>query len=336
MEDAALSATSFGALPGWREDDPTALLAPMRRCLAHARAAKPYRTGSLGIRPEELHAIFDTASDADFASPDAARRFLERNFTPFRIVPKSGKPGLLTGFYEPVVEVSSEPTDEFRFPFHRRPADLVDIDDTNRPDFMDLSYAFGRKTVTGIDFFPDRQAIDSGALNGQGLEIAWARSRVDVFFAHVQGAARLVFPDGSLRRVTYAAKAGHPFSGIGRHLIDIGEIPENEISMASIRRWLADHPERVDEIFWHNRSYIFFREAPVDDDRLGPVAAAKVPLEPMRSIAVDKTIHTFSSLIHIHSDSLRHLSEGKPFARTMIALDTGTAIVGAEIGRAHV
>ncbi|MGG2478376.1 hypothetical protein ACNVD4_23645, partial [Rhizobium sp. BR5] len=30
--------------------------------------------------------------------------------------------------------------------------------------------------------FPDRRAIDEGCLQGRGLEIAWAKSKVDLFF----------------------------------------------------------------------------------------------------------------------------------------------------------
>jgi membrane-bound lytic murein transglycosylase A len=191
---------------------------------------------------------------------------------------------------------------------------------------------FGRKTSSGIEAYVDRQAIDEGFLNGKGLEIAWARSKVDVFFAHVQGAARLRYPDGSIRRITYSAKAGHPFSPIGKLLIDLGEIDRDKISMQSIRAWLAQNPAKVDEILWHNRSYIFFRDADVSDDRLGPIAAAKVPLIAGRSLAVDRLIHTFGFPFFVHSPTLTHLDEGAPFSRLMLALDTGSAIVGPSRG----
>ena len=69
------------------------------------------------------------------------------------------------------------------------------------------------------------------------------------------------------------------FPSVVKLLIDRGEIDPATVSMASIRDWLAQHPERVDEVLWHNRSYIFFRDAPVDDLALGPVAAAKTVLE---------------------------------------------------------
>ena len=330
--DFRLTPVAFAALPGWEDDDPSSLFAVMARCLKHMRTVKRYRTGSLGISSEALEEIFVEAATYRSGSASEARAFFEARFQPFLISRRDGEPGFVTAFYEPEVEVSAEPDAIWCYPFYRRPEDLVDLDDSNRPPNMDVSYAFGRLEGSVIDFFPDRQAVDQGFLQGKGLEIAWAKSRVDVFFAHIQGAARLCYPDGTIKRITYAAKAGHPFTGIGRHLVDLGEIPAEQISMGTVRQWLADHPERQNEILWQNRSYIFFREVAVADAGLGPIAAAKVQLEPMRSIAVDRLIHTFASPFYIHSDSLRHLTGGKPFQRLMMALDTGTAITGPARG----
>lgn len=330
--DFSLRPVPFKEIEGWEDDDPSSLFPVMARCLRHVRDVKPYRTGSLGVTADELASVFAAAADRSTKTAAEARAFFEEAFQPFRIARADGNAGFVTAFYEPEVEVSATPSEEFRFPFYRRPPDLIDIDDTNRPEGFDRTYAFARQTKEGIGYYPRREAIDKGYLDGKGLEIAWAKSKVDVFFAHVQGAARLVYPGGRLQRITYAAKAGHPFTGIGRYLVDIGEIPLAEISMQSIRAWLAAHPERGDQVLWQNRSYIFFREAPVDGLELGPVAAAKVPLEAMRSLAVDRLIHTFSSPFFIRSDTLTHLTGGKPFARLMLALDTGSAIVGPARG----
>ncbi|MGO8654554.1 MltA domain-containing protein, partial [Rhizobium ruizarguesonis] len=184
-----------------------------------------------------------------------------------------------------------------------RPDDLIDLDDGNRPAELDKAYAFGRLHDGRVAAYPDRRAIDQGFLEGRGLEIAWAKSKVDVFFVHVQGAARLRYTDGRIGRITYAAKAGHPFSAIGKLLIERGEIDRAEISMQAIRAWLARNPERVDEVLWHNRSYIFFRDAPVADPKAGPIAAAKVPLLAGRALAVDRMIHTFGFPFFIRAES---------------------------------
>ncbi|WP_377299059.1 murein transglycosylase A [Rhizobium sp. SGZ-381] len=328
----SLKRLAFSDLRGWEIDDPRPLFSVMRQCLAHLERGKPYRTGSLGLSASELRPLLLAAGQAEITDAASARAFFETHCIPFRIEQTEAKPGFVTAFYEPEVEVSESEESGYPFPFYRRPADLVDLDDSNRPADMPFSYAFGRERSGVIDPYPDRRDIDQGYLKGRGLEIAWARSKVDVFFTHVQGAARLRYPDGSLRRITYDGKAGHPFSPIGKLLIDRGEIRPADISMQSIRKWLAQNPAKVDEVLWHNRSYIFFREAEVDDPALGPIAAAKVPLVPGRSLAVDRLIHTFGFPFFITSDTLTHLDSGRPFARLMLALDTGSAIVGPARG----
>jgi membrane-bound lytic murein transglycosylase A len=96
--------------------------------------------------------------------------------------------------------------------------------------------------------------------------------------------------------------------------------------MDGIRAWLAANPARLRALLDRNRSFIFFREAPVADESLGPIAAAKVALTPMASIAVDRELHTFGLPVFIDAPTLV-LAE-QPFHRLMIAQDTGSAILG--------
>lgn len=321
---------SFDEVPGWRQDDPAAAFAAFRRS-AFRSLEKPYRTGSLGVAAESFGEAFDEARNNPDLPTAAARDFFERHFVPHRIRPDDRDEGFVTGFYEPEVEASPSPTEVFRFPLLARPSDLVDIDCSNRPAGLDPYFAFGRATGQGITEYHDRRAIDLGALSGRKLEIAWLADPVDVFFIHVQGAARLVMTDGTLKRVTYAAKSGHRFTGPGGILVELGEIARADVTMQSIRRWFRDNPDRINEILWRNRSYIFFREALVDDDRLGPVAAAKVPLTPGRSIAVDRNLHTFGTPFFIDAATLAAFG-GEAFRRLLIAQDTGSAIVGPARG----
>jgi membrane-bound lytic murein transglycosylase A len=196
---------------------------------------------------------------------------------------------------------------------------------------MDPYIAFARWTGTELVEYFDRKAIEGGALAGRGLEIAWLADKVDAFFVHVQGAARLRMPDGSLRRITYAAKSGQRFTAPGRILAELGEIAAGKVTMQTIRAWFRRHPDRIDEILHRNRSYIFFREEAVGDLSLGPVAAAKVPLTAGRSIAVDRLLHTFGTPFYIDAPTLTAFGNA-PFRRLMIAQDTGSAIVGAARG----
>jgi membrane-bound lytic murein transglycosylase A len=263
--------------------------------------------------------------------PPEPRIFFERYFRPCRVSPSPANAGFVTGFYEPELPASRVGTERFRFPLYGRPEDLVDLDELNRPACMDPTFAFGRATVDGIIEYFDRKAIENGALAGHAPVLAWLEDRVDLFFAHVQGAARLKLEDRTIARVIYAAKSGHPFTGPGGVLADLGEIPREEVTMQSIRAWFRANPHRIDEILWRNRSFIFFREVAVEDADGGPIAAAKVQLTAGRSIAVDRLLHTFGTPFYIDAPGLTAFG-AKPFRRLMIAQDTGSAIVGAARG----
>ncbi|WP_246727874.1 murein transglycosylase A [Chelativorans sp. Marseille-P2723] len=322
---------SFHVLPGWHDDDPSAALAAFARSAVRSQS-KPYRTGSFGIRTESLaEAGARAASLKHPVSPFEAQAFFERYFVPFHVRSEEGGQGFVTGYFEPEAAASHMRTQVFRFPLHRRPEDLADVDGLNRPAGWDANLAFARRQGEKLLPYHDREAIERGALDGRGLELCWLADRIDAFFIHVQGAARLTLPGGEVLRVTYAAKSGHPFTGIGRVLAELGEIPLEEVSMQSIKAWLADHPHRQSEILWKNRSYIFFRKSPPCDPELGPIAAAKVQLQPGRSLAVDRLLHTFGTPFFIDAPGLRHL-DGRPFRRLMIAQDTGSAITGAARG----
>jgi membrane-bound lytic murein transglycosylase A len=324
-----LQPVSFDDLPGWRLDKMSSAFDAFRRSAAHTRT-KPYRTGSLGIGADGFEPAFEAALTVSSAGDAAARDFFETWFSPFRIQPDDRERGFVTGFYEPEADASPVRTEGYRFPILSRPPDLVDIDDGNRPAGLDRYLAFGRVKYGELVEYFDRSAIEQGALADFGLEIAWLEDPVDVFFIHVQGAARLRMPQG-LRRITYAAKSGQRFTGPGHVLAAMGEIPREQVTMQSIRAWLRARPGRVDEILWQNRSFIFFRDAPVEDAALGPVAAAKVPLTPRRSMAVDRLLHTFGTPFFVHAPNLAAFGAA-PFAQLMIAQDTGSAIVGAARG----
>jgi membrane-bound lytic murein transglycosylase A len=138
----------------------------------------------------------------------------------------------------------------------------------------------------------------------------------------VQGAARIKLAEGGEMRVTYAAKTGHPYSPIGKALLQRGVAPP--VTMQVIRAWLAAHPDELPAVLATNRSYIFFREATVADPSLGPIAAAKVPLSAGRSLAVDRLLHTFHTPVFVDTTT----PDGAPWRRLMVAQDTGSAIVG--------
>lgn len=333
----SLRREGFSQLPGWAADSPAAAFTAFCRSARHALKVSPYKSGSLGLSADDFEPVFQAALEAEDGqrgglSEQQARTFFEDLFQPLEFL-TDGASGLVTGYYEPEIEIRAERDAAFRYPFLRKPAALSKVADPEIPPTgIPYGYAFMLETEGTVRPCPDRREIESGAFDGQNLEIAWAASRVDVFFAHVQGCARLTCAGQPTRRITYDGKSGHPFTGIGRLLVERGEISRDAISMASIRHWLARHPALADDLMWQNRSFIFFREADVADDRLGPVAAAKVPLEPGRSLAVDRHIHCFGTPIFVSAPCLEDFDAIRPFERLMIAQDTGTAIVGPARG----
>ena len=56
---------------------------------------------------------------------NAARSFFEGNFHPVRIARAGEVEGLLTSYFEPIVQGSRFPNPEFHVPLYRRPPDLV-------------------------------------------------------------------------------------------------------------------------------------------------------------------------------------------------------------------
>jgi membrane-bound lytic murein transglycosylase A len=203
----------FSSLPGWPEDDHRPAYEAFRRSAAQA-GAKPYRTSGFGVPCSAFGEAFAVATGLERPDRAAARDFFERHFRPYLI--DNGAPGFLTGYYEPEAQASPVRTPEFTVPLYRRPDDLVDIDEESPPSGIEKGYRFARRTAAGPVPYFDRRAIETGALAGRGLEIAWLADPVDTFFIHVQGAARLSMTDGSSLRVTYAAKSGHPVTGPGR------------------------------------------------------------------------------------------------------------------------
>ncbi len=325
---AALTPVLFENLPGWSLDNPMDIVEGLQACAAHVDNNRPYKTGSFKIDWADFLPAIDALATQIPQDPKSARAFFENHFVPCRI---GFDGGFVTGYYEPEVAVSPVETHRYRYPFYSKPGDLIKLDATNRPPTVDVACAYGRKSPDGIVSYADRKDMDCGFLKGRGLEIAWAESRIDVFFAHIQGSARLRYPDRSIRRITYSAKSGHAFTAIGQVLITLGEQKPGCVTMQSIRQWLDDNPARVDEILWHNRSYIFFKPVPDHADSQGPIGAAKVPLMATRSLAVDRQLHTFGSPIYVQADDLTHL-DNAPFRRLMLAQDTGSAIIGPARG----
>jgi membrane-bound lytic murein transglycosylase A len=328
-------AAAFADLPGWDTDDHLAafkaFLASCPRVKAAARAGN--KAGAIAI-PTALLAACDAAMKLPAPiTKAAARAFFEREFTPHRVV-HANPQGLLTGYYEPVLEGSREKTDRFATPIYRRPPDLVNLVHEAQRGAKADQLTHARKTATGTEPYATRAEIEAGALAGQSLELIYMADAVDTFFMHIQGSGRIRLTDGTSIRVHYDGKNGHPYTSIGRYLIDQGILAADKISLGALGKWLRADAERGRHVMQQNASFVFFREL-ADAEASGPLGVLSIPLVAGRSLAVDAGVHAIGTPVYVSSPALTHSAKGKNadgFHRLMIAHDVGSAIRGPERG----
>ncbi len=325
---ASFEPVSFDALPGWRDDD-------------HAAAFNAFLFSSGAVRahaeqisrgPSPLAALCESAQNMSGpVNAAAAREFFEAHFTP-QVVRHNGQPGLLTAYYEPELEGSLTPTDRLKIPVFRRPPDLVNLVADAARGTVGEVLTHARQTGNGLEAFATREAIESGALDGQGLEFLWLDDAVDCFFLHIQGSGLIRLADGSAIRITYDGKNGHPYTSVGRYMIDQGHFTFDQMSLESMKTWLSADAERGRRAMWQNKSFVFFRVLEGDEAR-SAMGVMHIPLSEGRSLAVDTSFHAIGTPIYVSAPTLTHAAGSSGgFARLMIAQDVGSAIRGPERG----
>lgn len=302
-----LEPVTFADLTGWQRDDHEAALAAFLKSDHILREAYP---GLVDPR---------TVSDV------SARDYFETHFKPYRSV--SGADGFFTGYYEPVLGGSRYRSARFHVPLLRRPDDLETlVDDALRASSGDrLTHA--RRTSAGLEPFPVRAEIEQGCLDGQGLEFIYLDDPVDAFFLHVQGSGLIELDDGSRVRVSYAAKNGHPYTSVGKWLIEQGTFRAEDMSLQNLSAWLRAQPDGGRPVLWRNQSYIFFEELGAAD-KVSIKGTRGIALSAGRSLAIDASIHRLGLPVYVAASGLPDGAGGADFCRLMVAQDVGSAIRG--------
>lgn len=329
----ALEEVSFSDLAGWAGDRHAEALAAFRKSCDHLlRQPDPRPLGETPAfgraadwRPVCAEAVRLEASGP--AGSDGARAFFEKWFSPFRATNNGDPKGLFTGYYEPVLRGSRTRGGAYTIPLHSRPPDLVTVDlGLFQKDLRGRRIA-GKVKDGQLRPYPDRAAINAGALDGLGVEIVWVDDPVAAFFLHIQGSGQVVLEDGSVLRLGYAAQNGHPYHSIGRELIRRGIFPRESVSLQTIRAWLREHPDEARRLMEKNPSYIFFREIGGE----GPLGAQGVVLTPLRSLAVDRRFIPLGIPLWVDTTAPGTKPGGGftlPLRRLFVAQDTGGAIQG--------
>jgi len=303
---------AWSKLPGWEKDRHAAAWPALRKsCEKLSARDAAWESICLAVRTLE--------------SPDdaTARSFFEANFRAHRMNAESGREGLITGYYEPVLNGSTTRNDQFRWPLYKRPDNLLTIDLASLYPELKGRPVRGRLEGNRVVPYYSRAEIGNSKNPLAGNELLWVEDPVELFILQVQGSGRVHLPDGREVAVGYADQNGHPYRSLGGRLIELGVLTREEVTLTRIRDWLTAHPEETGALLNSNPSYIFFtqRDASLD----GPLGSLGVTLTTERSVAVDPAYIRLG--LPVWLDTV--LPDGTPLQRLTLAQDTGGAIKGA-------
>lgn len=294
---ASFSPVAWQQIPGWQEDDLTgAWSAWLESCKAMVKRSST----------RSWSGVCDHAKAVSSSNPQAVRRYFEDAFQAYAIRSNStgSETGLVTGYYEPIMNGSRVRTARYIVPLYGYPEAWK----RNKPN-------------PG----PTRaELMDSNELRGS--EIIWVEDPVAAAFMQIQGSGKIKLDDGKMLRFGFAGTNEQPFKSFAQWLLNKGEITRSQATMQGIQSWAKRNPKRIEEMLNANPRFVFFKELPSDvSPDMGPIGALGVPLTAERSIAVDLKAMPLGAPVFIATT--RPLSK-QTLRRLVIAQDTGKAIVG--------
>ncbi len=292
---AALTPVQFSEIPGWDEDNLSEVWQAWLQSCTTLRKRKP--------GPVNWAAVCDRANAQ---KPRDAKAFFENNFRAYAVRNQvTGKSeGLVTGYYEPIINGSRVRTDRYTVPLYAYPKSWVRNKPTPAPTRAEL--------------------MNSNLLKGS--EIAWVEDPVAAASMQIQGSGKIRLDSGQIMRLGFAGSNDLPFKSTAQWLLDRKEITRAQATMQGISEWAKRNPSKVQEMLNANPRFVFFRELPAAaNQELGPIGALGVPLTPERSIAIDPRAIPLGAPVFL--ETTRPLSN-QPIRRLVMAQDTGKAIVG--------
>lgn len=230
---AAFEPVRFADVPGWDND-------------ALHESANGMRESCDALRRKQGWSTVCAAFDRVDAGSDAAlRAFFESNFHVYRMMSPARQPdGLITGYFEPLLEGRRSRDETFRFPVYGVPQDLLLLDAATRAGGArqwlrtqgqrlvpaSPGSAGAREYTLALDDFSagirdkrmrvrvdgdqikpywSRQDIELRSL--QAPVLAWVAAADRLYSMQIQGSGKIRVEDGTLIRVSYAEQNGHPF-----------------------------------------------------------------------------------------------------------------------------
>lgn len=321
---------SFKALPGWDTTDPLISLTTFQKsCRAFLRQAPDKEVGSVHFPLKAKNWWPSCRAALSLSKPTSAeaKAFFEAWFEPGMLKDNAPLEGLFTGYYVPIHYGSLKKTEQYNVPIYGLPSNWVRFRlkdfDPNLPDRKIVGRIDGHTVVP----FHTRAEINQGAISKAAPVLVWLDSQVDRLFLEIQGSGFIKLADGGEMFIGYAGENGAAYSSIASVLIARGVMTRDTASMQKIKTYFKEHPEQMQEVLDHNKSFVFFNK----QNKSIALGAQGVYLTAGYSMAVDRSwiplgmplwLNTTKPVADLTS------SESEPFERLFIAQDTGGAIKG--------
>ncbi len=213
--------------------------------------------------------------------------FLSQHFS---IKKLSDKEGILTGYYEPEINVSLKKTKKFNVPI--------------------LKY---NKNYENIN----REKIES-KFRVQDV-LLWTDSKIELFFLQIQGSGIGTLEKKKKIKINYGGNNNKKYTSIGKFLKKRNFI-SGEINLFTIKKFLYENPSLTDEILNQNERYIFFNIGKKNAEE-SSIGAIGLSLTPYVSVAIDRRYYPLGIPLILHKVTDNKLVP-------VISMDTGGAIVG--------
>ncbi|MBC7786937.1 MAG: murein transglycosylase A [Methylophilaceae bacterium] len=250
--------------------------------------------------------------------------YYKKYFTPYLTNNADGTDtGLITGYYEPLLNGSRHQSVQTPYPLYSLPTDLVTVELADI--YPDLKFKRVRGKLVGNKVLPyyTRAEIEAVPSPLQGHELMWIDDIIDVFFLQIQGSGLVQLENGEQVHVGYADQNGYTYNSIGRLLVERGELTLDQASMQGIKNWTRNNLDKLRDLLNSNPSYVFFRELPANLP--GPIGALGVPIIAQRVVAIDPKYIPLGAPVFL---STNQPNSTAPLKRLMMAQDTGGAIKG--------
>ena len=320
---------SYTQLPNWQQGGQTQAFIAFKQSCTEIEKRDPHSAFSSlpqSGSTQNWQTICQAADKIIHPDPLTTRQFFENWFEPYYVFNNLNPRGLFTGYYLPVLQTSLHQNAQYSVPIYSLPRDLIKVNlGLFRPELAGKSIV-GQLKNNILAPYPDRAAINNGAIKSNAKIIAWTNNAIDLMFAQIQGSAIAELPNHQQFLIGYDGDNGHRYTPIGKVLLNNNALPKQNISLQSIRAWLVQHPDKINDVLNQDASYVFFRKIGTG----GATGKEGIPLTAQGSLAIDNNYIPLAVPIWLDTAIPQNNSNDKlvPFHHLLIAQDVGGAIKG--------